>query len=517
MNKLLHLFFILTLLTLVACQEQAPRSRALVNPFGSALSEDESDQEDEEEIVVTRPTGQVVFDKGHCVCQNKKSTIISDCDTFCATKTHEQEYLYATFIPGLEITGNDVLKTTRGWCSNEILDSKGVAIDGGNPSCRLEYRGSDGSSGFFDQIEYLTNNSVRINVSNQMIDGNVYVLSLVEQTSGAKSNSVQILKGVVEEEETFPGPLQIAPVNMYTCMTLSTSTDYVYLLNAYRLHFYFVNNNTPPTVPANVLDVYCHDIQNPLYTRFDKPEYPRLETVPNIFNFWNESDPRFYDTNKNNILDVHEKIQKFVTDRGGSFDTSTTKIFFPFAWPNFPYSQIPTAPGSTNTGGQTANQNLGYLMAPWIDKVTFKAYCPNQSHYYSNDLTFQALRDLVGVNTEGLYMAIKETEVVVAENGTVETAVNDYMMIREGQLKQIWFYISNGQKYKPTDSNIQNVTAHFYWPPDPASPFIKKSNQRMYTIRHPQDLASNPAANNEQLRSNIRPSDKRFGCVPAIE
>jgi hypothetical protein len=461
------------------------------------------------------------FKKGHCICQAGKSTIISDCQAFCQNKTHQEEYLYAEFVPGVDIITNPQIQNTRGWCTREILDSTGAPIDGGNPSCRMTYVGNDGSQSFLDSIEWLGNNSLRINVGGRMVEDVIYILTLQEFSSGAKTNSVQILKGNFDDQPVDLGPLKIAPVNQYTCMSLGLATvpndPTLYIQQAYPLHFYYVNNNTPPTVPPNVLNIYCHDIQNPAYTRFDKPEYPRLQLIPNIFNFWNQSDPRFYDLNNNQIMDVHEEIQRLVQAKGGSYNPATQPIFFPFSWPNFPYGQIPSAPNGDSTGGQSAQQNLGYIMTPWIDQQTFRSYCPNQSHYYSNNVLFQSLRDLIGVSTEALYMSIKENEVTIDDNGNVVLAPNDYLLIREGLLKQIWFYIQNGQKFAPTNENVANHTVHFYWPPNPASPFIRQANQRLYTIRHPQDMSSNPATDNDALRTNLRPHDKRFACIPAIE
>lgn len=521
MKKLWTIIFILsTLLMLSSCQETAPRSRELITS-GNSVSDDNDTDDGGEQVVEdpTRPTGQIVFKKDRCICQAGKSTVVNDCTNFCANKLDQQEYLYAEFTPGLDIVTNQQLQNTRGWCSNPILNDNGEAIDGGNASCALEYTSSSGATGFFDAIEWLGDNSLRINVSGQMIEGSIYLLTLKELSSGAKTNTVQLLKGEVEDPQAELGPLKISPVNQYTCMSLGYSQDEetgdLFLDNAYPLHFYYVNSNTPPTVPPNVINIYCHDIQNPSYTRYDKPEYPRLELVPGTFNFWGESDPRFYDTNQNTILDVHEEIKEYVDSKNGTYDPSTQQIFFPFSWPNFPYSAT-SGDGST-TGGQTENQFLGYIMTPWIDQSTFKAYCPNDTHYYSNNPVFQAMRDLIGVNTEGLYMAIKETETTTDENGNVTVASNDYLLIREGMLKKVWFYYQNGQKFKPTNENVGNLTVHFYWPPDPNSPFIKKSNQRLYTVRHPQDLSGNPAADNQQLRTNLRPHDKRFACIPAIE
>ncbi|MDA9793300.1 hypothetical protein N9B72_01820, partial [Bacteriovoracaceae bacterium] len=464
------------------------------------------EEEEEAPLVDPRPTGQIVFDKGHCICKAGKQTILNDCSAFCVDKTHEQEYLYADFILGATVASR--FPSLYNWCSDTI---EGDGTDG-NTACELQFVGNNGHTGAITTIEYLDQDSIRVEVGSQLQEDVVYILTLAESSSSAKTNSVQVQKGDIEDEDNFQGMLWMNPVNQYTCMSLALSSDQntgeTYVQAAFPLHYYYLNSDTPPTIPPGISNIYCHDIQAD--GAIQDPEDNRLELIPNHFATWNQGDPRFHDLNQNGNLDIHDKIQEIVTAKGVTFDAATNQIFVKFSWPNYPYNAVPSAPG-----GASAESAMGYIMTPWIDQVTFRAYCPVQTHYLSDNEIFKVLKEYVGVDTEGLYLAVKEPEITFDDSGNQTLAADDYILIKESQLKQVWFYIENSLKIEPTNENVGNHTVHFYWPADPTSPYIKKPNQKLYTIRHPSQITTSPG-NSTDIPTTFTPHDKRFACVPKL-
>lgn len=492
---------------LTSCQEVAPRDRVFFDPYANQDNNEDETEEDETPVVDPRPTGQIVFDKGHCVCKQGKQTILNDCAAFCADKTHEQEYLYADFLMGSSVTSR--FPSLQNWCSDVI---EGDGTDG-NPACELQFVGDNGHSGAITTIEYLDQDSIRVEVGSQLQEDVIYILTLVESSSEAKTNSVQIQKGDIDSGGNNARSLWMMNVNQYTCMSLAISSDQqtgdTYIQAAFPLHFYYVNSDTPPTIPPGVNNIYCHDIQQD--GPVQSPEHKRLELIPQHFTLWNQGDPLFADLDKNGNLDIHDKIQEIVTAKGVNFDASQNQIFVRFSWPNFPYNAVPTAPG-----GASSESNLGYIMTPWIDQSTYRAYCPTQTHYLSNNEIFKVLKEYVGLDTEGLYLGVKEAEVSYDESGNQTLAPDDYLLIRETDLKKVWFYIENSLKIEPTDETVGNNTVYFYWPLDPDSPYIKKPNQKLYTIRHPSQITSSPGSSSA-VPTTLTPHDKRFACVPKLK
>ncbi len=191
-------------------------------------------------------------------------------------------------------------------------------------------------------------------------------------------------------------------------------------------------------------------------------------------------------------------------------------IFGEFRWPSAPANPS-TSDGASAGGAASPTQAplLGFFMQPWIDSSTGRGYCPKQAQYNGTDPLFRILKEVVGVDTEGLYIALKEEEILNTSSGTAVPAPQDILFIREGLLRQIWFYYENGQHFTPNDTTANQKTIMFYWPADPVNPYVKKSTQKIYTIRASDSLSA--AQNAGALRTSIRPPDKRFGCVPAID
>ncbi len=197
---------------------------------------------------------------------------------------------------------------------------------------------------------------------------------------------------------------------------------------------------------------------------------------------------------------IHKLLGQKIRDLGFS-DSSNPEVFFPLEYYNGP--PISDSEGETST---PQKKKLGYYMLPFIDKDTYKAYCPTADHYNSSNPLFQAMREIVGVDTEGLYIAKQNN-------------VCDIMLIRETQLKKIWFYIENNQHIEPNAQTVQGKQIQFYWPPDENSPYVKKSHQRVYTVKLPTDnLCGESNVQDAAEQQGYYPAhDKRIGCVPALE
>jgi len=92
------------------------------------------------------------------------------------------------------------------------------------------------------------------------------VVTLVEATSGARSNSIQFIKFSTDLSTPIIGPLKNAPISQYTCL-YRPELDYegdTYYDQAFRVHFYFLPSIPPAPIPAGS-EIICHDIFNPAY------------------------------------------------------------------------------------------------------------------------------------------------------------------------------------------------------------------------------------------------------------
>jgi hypothetical protein len=96
----------------------------------------------------------------------------------------------------------------------------------------------------------------------------------------------------------------------------------------------------------------------------------------------------------------------------------------------------------------------------------------------------------------------------------------DYLLIRETDLKSVWFYVKNGVLTKPTEENVANVTTYFYHPLNKATPFIKSSSQQLYRVKSAQELASGGVSGSATTTSGsagmFPPHDKKIGCIPKL-
>jgi hypothetical protein len=280
------------------------------------------------------------------------------------------------------------------------------------------------------------------------------------------------------------------------------------ILDVTRFYLNFNSETRPePLMETTTVSAYCHDIEIYGTTPINSP---LLEETPGVFSLWFKDDPRFYDLDGNGTRDINQLIEQEVILQGASL-SQTPDLFTSLSW----FSEFddgdstPTGDGGGNTLNLTVlNKELGFYMSPFLDDITYKSYCPTQIHYFSTSPIFKAMREIVAVDTEGLYIG-------------KENNVQNFLLINQSVLQSIWFYIEGGQHIEPTTDTISGKQVQFYWPADPSSPFIKKSHQRVFTIKSASELDSSTnvtsgTSGSGGIPTNIPPHDKKIGCIPVM-
>jgi hypothetical protein len=298
---------------------------------------------------LVRPDNAIKFKTDFCGCKDTKAVTYGNCASFCASKnTGGLEKFFANFTVTEKISLSS-LKNVNGWCSTVF------ETDTENPKCVIQAKDEDGNIREMDAVTTANSNAVTANMEGLSYD-KTYVLTLIETKSGAKSDSIQIIKFSQDIALGSLGPIKNAPVSQYTCLVRAFSTDTagdIFYDSAYRLHFYFLPRIGVDPIPASQTDLICHDIFNPTYGSIDDASYPRLEEIPGIFNLWDTLDPRFYDNNGNTIKDINEIIAQKVKNFGGGTISTATSYFNEFKWFGSPVQ-------NTNAGNTNSEQTIGY-------------------------------------------------------------------------------------------------------------------------------------------------------------
>jgi hypothetical protein len=498
---------IFTGLILVSCvSDVGPDERPSFTPF--------TFEEPTAPTLPTRPDGAVDIQPGFCGCRGTSPIILGDCAGFCSQKTSAPsnvDILYFEVELDEQITLNPELGDLKNWCTYQFViqnEDGSTETSGADPDCVLVYRDNENNENVLNVNISAGSNKVTAELNESFLYDRTYVLYLMETSSGAKSDSIQVRRVSSMEDPELLSPLKIEPLNGYTCITRGYSADgnNIFYDTAFKLHYYYISSDEPPLVPAGSPDFFCHDINT--YGPIDQRSFPRLELTPGIFSVWSMNDSRFYDRkidpeigDINGRTDIHDIIEDQMELEGNG--PLLFNIFTEFSWFNFP---------GVNGDGSSSPTILGYTMVPWIDESTNPAYsyCPTSANYYGTNPTLRALRDVVGVDTEGLYVGVKEQEAIIID-GQIVQDVGDFILIRESLLKDIWFYFENGQHIEPSPITEGSKTMHFYWPPNTANPFIKNSDQRLYTVRHTSQLSVEAGASNPDP---LMPHDKKFACIP---
>jgi hypothetical protein len=491
-------------LLVISCQDNIPR-RDLVRP-GNTKDQDQNPPPDTDSS--KRPDGAVKFKLDFCGCKDGRPVVFGNCAAFCANKnTQGANILYANFSVTEAISLASGLGNLHAWCNTPLPN------DQANPQCILKAKDAEGAEVLLDVVSPVGSNSITVNIDRIELD-KAYVLTLVENVSGSKSDSIQIVKFSADTPIAVLGPLKNAPVSQYSCIQRSLSQDEdtgdVYYDAAFRMHFYFLPRNPPSPIAAGS-SMICHDWLNPLYGMIDYVLYPRLELKPGVFNLWDVTDPRFYDNNGNGNDDVNDIIIQLAKNFGSSTIPPSTRFF-----ERFP--MLTTSSENQEAGNNSSTeQSLGHYMAPWID-ATFRSYCLTSTHYNSSNPLFRAIGDVVGVDMEGIYIGVKAPETIFDRDNNPLQAPGDFLLVRETDLKRVWFYMKNNLPTMPTDAIVSSVPVYFYYPFNFESPYIKSSSQRIYQVRGASELGqgnvSQTSTNQSGSSTSYPPHDRKIGCIP---
>ncbi|MES2527035.1 MAG: hypothetical protein V4598_08100 [Bdellovibrionota bacterium] len=424
-----------------------------------------------------RPDQAFSFKDNTCVCRNDKPVSKGDCVDVCRGKnTKGADVLFADFSVST-VLANSSLKHAKNWCYKFLIG------DSGFPKCVLEATDSVGKKTILTNFSFPKNNSFSADVT-ALEEDETYWFRLIETSSKATSIPYDVYIF-----DPIGVPLKISDVHQYTCLPK--------LNPEVKTHFYY----TPRFAPSPVRPVdgfVCHDVV--AYGPHDSEVIPRLENLPGATPLWNQSNFLFYDNNGDGVLDVNEHYMNKAVEFGG-----TTKG-------NVRLFGLLSGPGSKEANFEAGNfsyQQLGFLMSYWVDNVTFNSYCPGDTQYASGKAHYKAIKDTIGVATEGIYVADRS-----------ESERRDYLLIRESDLKSVWFYLKNGVATKPNETDAQFQIIYFHYPLNKVTPYVKGPNQKTYRLRSSQDvgnltnLQSFIGATGEMIS---HPShDKKIGCVPKI-
>jgi hypothetical protein len=422
-----------------------------------------------------RPDQAFSFKENTCVCRNDKPVSKGDCVNVCRGKnTKGSDVLFAEFSVST-VLANSSLKHAKNWCYKYLIG------DSAFPKCVLEATDSQNNKVLLTNFSFPKNNTFTADVSS-LSEDEAYWFRLIETTSKATSIPYDVYIF-----DPVGVPLKVSQLNQYTCLP-KTNPDV-------RTHFYYTPRNAPEAVKPNS-EFICHDVAT--YGEMDQAEFPRLENITGHSNLWNSANFLFFDNNGDGVLDVNEYYAKKVVEAGGS-SKGNIRLF-----------GLLSAPGTREINYAAGNflfEHLGFVMSYWVDSVTFNSYCPGETQFESGKPQYKAIKDIVGVATEGIFVADRS-----------ENELRNYLLIRESDLKAVWFYMKNGVPTQPTESNAQFQTIYFHYPLNKVTPYVKAPNQKTYRLRSPQEIG-----NLTTLRAFIgttgemisHPShDRKIGCVP---
>ncbi len=514
-NRFPSLVLMLTLLLgLASCNQNLPADRGFIELAGQTDGDDDVD-----DGKLARPSGAVFFNQDtFCGCNNGKNILISNntCNNICATQhpnTLGVDTLYVTFTLGAEVELEPRLGSARAWCE--------TPLDDGQPVCVVKVQSSDGGAAQqIDNLNFTGPNSLSINIS-QLGRGKAYLLSLFETTSSAKSDALQLVRP--PEGTGDPGGiLAPQPVSQYSCVNrvLQTTASQVpdapstvEVLAAFKQHFYFIDSLRPDPVGQNP-NMFCH---NKDQVAQDSETLPRLEEQTNALYLWADYDTRFQMDNGNTAID--KRVWTELRELGVNI-SATTQFF----------GKLTVSRGAnvTESGNINTPAALGWYMRTFIDTTDPArpiAYCPTQAHYEGSDKLFQVLGQYLQTDTEGIYLARRESAYYTPTGSTTQKCLpDDLIIVRESDASQAWFYLNTQRvPVRPTTvSELRNNTILFYYPYNFVSPTVRQSNQKLYTVITPGPNALRcvgeggipETTNTTAYNSTSVPHDKRFGCVP---
>lgn len=486
-----------------------------------------------------RPTDDIAINSDFCVCAGGKNLLNNDCNAYCSNTTETKSTLYANVTIGSEVEMFDGLGNLKNWCN--------IPIEGGKNQveCRLLVE-SESSSLTPMNINFTGDNSFYVSVD-QLMKKIRYRAKVVVYENGytAQTSSIQLYMPATATEANTQGPLRISSMARYTCISRAGGTKSddgsLVFTDMIRQHYFVGENVTAPTLPPCDSFLICHD---PSKGEYDSPLLTRFEWTPIAFRVWDPRDLRTYSTkgDKSNLdinLTIQERLQneynitsesginlfRTISPSTGPVIDSSTCISATTSSTNSSTNgtssttgtsgtTTTTTPNTTSGTAATTNQISGIILQPWVrDYDKSISYCPTQDDYNNGEPIMQILKEIIGVDTEALYLADREpTTYKMPNNITIYADNHDPLLIPASTLQKIWFHYESGKYYTPTSVTAGQKAVRFYWPITNESiktPFQQKSFQKIYTVKTQAEIEG--SLND---RTTIQAKDKRIGCIP---
>jgi hypothetical protein len=461
-----------------------------------------------------RPDKEIdINSKFLCACKGGNSHTTQECSSFCASKpSTDNLILYGSVNLNANVSLN--FGSLEKWCSQEIPTSSNTG-----PACALKVEDESGSVVQLDiNIDDNSNNfEVNIIEGVNMSYSKVYRLSILEFQSGSdvETNPTTFrLKRYIDPNDLSTGPLKRVPVSKYTCHFFAATIDgtEVDYLDYAKQNYFFINRTKPDPITANRPLLKCHDGYRESGRTDDKASYNRLALDPVNFMLWDLTDTRLNDVDGDGSIDINKLVTEEFKERTSQQGDSsiTLERFFPFNWQLRPDDSSADVESTSGT-----SSDLGVMMTPLVEKVglVFEGKCPVQADYDGDDVALNVIGDFVGIDTEGIFMAESEPYVSESSDGS-EQKIVDILLVKESELKVAHFYFNSEERETvPNSASLASNTIHFYYPFAEADedPLLKKSHQRLYTVKHPSDIGNDTASG---VVTGLRASDNRFGCIP---
>ena len=215
----------------------------------------------------------------------------------------------------------------------------------------------------------------------------------------------------------------------------------------------------------------CHDVR--AYGLQDSVLFPRLNQKEASFKFWDSSNLFFFDHNGDGYADVNNWIHDYAKTMNLDVPLNTS-WFISFQLPEEQFKD---------------SYPMGYIMPYWVDSTTYRSFCLSNPHYNTNNYQkriYKVFHELLRVETEGLYV------------GKRLSGKNDFILIKETELKKVWFYYLNGKPTIPNDITASNYTIYFV------------SQGSVFQLMSSQELDWDPTGESVGYPSH----DRKIGCVP---
>ena len=245
-----------------------------------------------------------------------------------------------------------------------------------------------------------------------------------------------------------------AGVFQYTCITFAGSTNSngdVIKTGLAKSYLNYLGDSLPSPMIDSPFYV-CHDDQ--IYGAEDSYEYPRLELIPNVANFFSRFDTRFARANDGKLV-----INSIIDDRMSAEHGIITKsdLFYRY---------------------EMTRNSYGFLLKPFINLSTHEYFCPSSK--YSDNPYVKVITDYTG-DTEGLYIGEVERQVLSGPINSV--IINTWLMVTESKIMKYGFFLRDGVKHRVSlESLIETDTVMFYYPFSDSQDPLVKGNRKVVVI-----------------------------------